>query len=67
MIKNLYERIRRFLRDAMIELRKVAWPTRQETISSTGIVLLTIVIMGAYIGVVDMLLSGLLSFLLKMK
>ncbi len=67
MIRNLYERIRRFIREAIIELRKVAWPTRQETISTTGIVLITIVIMAAYIGAIDTLLSGVLSFLLKIK
>jgi preprotein translocase subunit SecE len=41
------------------ELRKVAWPTRQETIRYTIIVLVTVVVLTSLIGVLDWVFSEL--------
>ncbi len=38
-----------FLREVRAELRKVAWPTRDETVNYSIVVLVTIVFMGALI------------------
>jgi preprotein translocase subunit SecE len=42
-----------FLREVRGELRKVAWPTRSEVVHYTIIVLITIAVMTAFIGVID--------------
>lgn len=42
-----------FFQDVIGELRKVAWPTRQETIRLTLIVLGICLIMGAILGALD--------------
>ena len=42
-----------FFRQVVAELRKVIWPTRRELVSYTWIVLVFVLIMGAYIGVLD--------------
>jgi len=42
-----------FSKAARTEVRKVVWPTRRETIQSTGIVLLLVFIVGVYIFFVD--------------
>jgi len=42
-----------FISDVVGELRKVAWPTRQETIRLTLIVIGVCVIMGAALGAID--------------
>ncbi len=44
-----------FLREVRGELRKVAWPSRPEVIHYTIIVLITIVVMTAFVAVLDYL------------
>jgi len=49
------------------ELKKVTWPSRQETIRLTVIVLLISLIIGAYVGIIDILLAKVLEILTKTK
>ena len=42
-----------FTREVRAELRKVAWPTRQEVIRFSGIVLFTLVVLTAFIFGID--------------
>ena len=44
---------RQFLREVRVELRKVAWPSRAETINYSVIVLITVVVLTAYIATLD--------------
>ena len=44
---------REMLKEARIELRKVVWPTRQETEHATVIVVVTVLICSAFLGVFD--------------
>jgi len=58
---NFFNRIVQFIRESRTELRKVVWPTREETIRHT----LTVIIMS---GVVALFLGGvdyMLQFILK--
>lgn len=45
-----------FARDARTELRKVVWPTRQETIQTTLVVLVMVLIVGIFLWLLDMFL-----------
>jgi preprotein translocase subunit SecE len=45
----------RFIREVLAELKKVTWPTRAETIKLTVIVIAISVIVGLFIGGLDML------------
>jgi len=45
-----------FVKGSRLELRKVVWPTRRETIQGTGIVLLMVIIVGIYLWVLDTVL-----------
>jgi len=49
------------------ELKKVTWPSRQETIRLTVVVLLISLIIGAYVGIIDILLAKVLETLTKTK
>ena len=42
-----------FFKDSYAELRKVVWPTREEVGSSTRVVLVSVVIFAAVLGIVD--------------
>jgi len=50
-----------FLKEVKAELKKVTWPTNKETLSSTYVVLIVVVIASTFIGLVD----GLLAWLVK--
>jgi preprotein translocase subunit SecE len=48
----------------MVELRKVVWPTRQETLQTTMIVLVFVVIVALLLFVLDWILGGLMSWVI---
>jgi preprotein translocase subunit SecE len=54
-----------FLRQTYDELRKVKWPTRDETIRLTTVVIVISLVIGLYIGGLDYLLTQLMSILLS--
>jgi len=49
---------RRFWKDFRGEIKKIVWPDFKTVVKNTGIVLLTVVIIGAMVWVLDFLLSG---------
>lgn len=53
----------RYFRETVAELRKVNWPTRQEAIQLTMIVLVVIFLMSTLLGVLDFLFSRLFGFI----
>ena len=62
-VKGIVDKVRQFLREVRIELKKITWPGRKETIASTVVVIVIVLISGVYLGVVDMLLSRLIRFI----
>ncbi len=46
----------KFIQGSRVELRKVVWPTREEAIQTTGIVLLFAAIMGVFFWLLDLFL-----------
>jgi preprotein translocase subunit SecE len=52
--------IGRFLRDTYDELRKVVWPTWGELYRYTLVVIVTVIILGVFIGGVDYSLTAIL-------
>ncbi|MBW2622118.1 MAG: preprotein translocase subunit SecE [Deltaproteobacteria bacterium] len=61
---KVVEKTRQFFREVRIELLKVNWPSRKETIASTAVVLVLVIIISAYLGLVDAGLSRLMRFIL---
>ena len=57
-------RFRRFFRETRSELKKVTWPTREQTIRLTTVVIGVSAAVGAAIGFVDILIKELFSLLL---
>ena len=45
-----------FFQDSYAELRKVVWPSREEVTSSTKVVLVSVALFSAFLGIVDFLL-----------
>jgi preprotein translocase subunit SecE len=63
---SLGQRIQRFWRETIGELRKVTWPTPEEAWKMTRIVLVVMVIMAAVLGVLDFAFSRMISFLVNL-
>lgn len=66
MVKQVVKenRVMQYFRETRAELRKVVWPTRQEAINLTLIVLGTIVVMSVFFGAIDYLLTALFRLLI---
>ena len=63
-VKVYYSKTRQFLSEVVSELKKVTWPTRKETLGATGVVLILVIIISAYLGLVDYGLSHLVRVLI---
>ena len=53
-----------FARDTQIEVKKVVWPSRQETIQTTGVIIAIVVVTALFLWILDMLLGGFTRWLL---
>ncbi|MCL4363715.1 preprotein translocase subunit SecE [Patescibacteria group bacterium] len=49
------------------ELKKVTWPTREQTIRLTIVVIVVSLIIGFYVGIIDVLLAKGLEFVTKFR
>ncbi len=56
--------IREFFSESMFELRKVVWPTTQETRKITGVIMIVVVIVGLILSGFDFVISWLIRLLL---
>jgi preprotein translocase subunit SecE len=63
--KNFIGKGIQFLREVKVELKKVTWPSRKQTIGSTVVVIVVVMIISLFLGVVDMGLSGLVKVVLQ--
>jgi len=56
----------RFLRDVRVEMGKVTWPTRQDLLQSTVVVLVAVAIAAAFTGLCDLVFSQLVEQILNL-
>ncbi len=61
----MFNKTRNFLKEVKIELKKVAFPTREEVIGSTKVVIITVLIISLFLGLVDLGLSKLVGLALR--
>lgn len=50
-------RLNAFTKETKIELRKVVWPTRDETVKTTGMIMVAVVIVAIFLWIVDAILT----------
>ncbi len=58
------QNVKTFFESVKLELSKVTWPTRKETIATTGVVILIVFIVSLYLGLCDVILSKLIRLVL---
>ena len=56
---------RSFLKDVRLEMTKVTWPTWQELKGQTIVVVVAVLLISAFIGAVDLVLSNLIKVLVR--
>jgi preprotein translocase subunit SecE len=63
---SIFQRIQRFWRETIGELRKVTWPTPEEAWKMTRLVLIVMIIMALVLGVLDLAFSRLIRLLVAL-
>lgn len=58
------EKIKNMIREARAELSKITWPGRQQVWYSTLVVIFVTLIVATYLGIVDLILTGVFSRIL---
>jgi preprotein translocase, SecE subunit, bacterial len=58
-------RWKKFLREVKAELKKVTWPSKQELISFTGVVFVTVTVVAALIWAIDTSFNQILKAIIK--
>ena len=63
---SITQRIQRFWRETVGELRKVTWPTQPEAWKMTRLVLVVMIVMAVILGVLDFAFSKLISLVVAL-
>ena len=63
--KDQENRVVRYVKATRSELRKVVWPTRDETINLTIIVLIVTIGMSAFLGIIDFLFTRAFELIIR--
>lgn len=61
----MFGKIKNFFKEVKIELKKVAFPSRDEVIGSTKVVVVLVLIVATFLGLIDMLLSRLIGIIVR--
>jgi len=61
----VFEKIKTFFKEVKQEIKKVVFPSRDEVIGSTKVVLTLVIIVAVFLGLIDLLLSKLVGMVVK--
>ena len=60
---NLFSRIGKFFKDCRSEFKKLVWPTKKQLVKNSSVVLVSMIVVGACLSLVDVGLSKGLYYL----
>jgi len=58
-------KVKKFVAEVVVELKKVSWSTKRELIDSTWLVIVSSLILGVFIGTTDFVLSKFLELIIR--
>jgi preprotein translocase subunit SecE len=61
----MIDKVKEFFREVKVETKKVVFPSKDELIGSTWVVIITILIVSIFLGLVDLGLSRLVGVALR--
>ena len=56
-VKGFFARIGKYFRDTRSELKKVVWPTKKQSLNSTGVVIVVVIIAALFGGIVRLMIG----------
>jgi preprotein translocase subunit SecE len=61
----MVSKIKQFFKEVKFEIKKVVFPTKDELVGSTWVVIITVVVISLFLGVIDLGLSELVGMALR--
>jgi preprotein translocase subunit SecE len=61
----MLERIKNFFEEVKVESKKVNYPSREELIGSTWVVIVTVIIVSFFLGAIDLALARIVRILVE--
>jgi len=62
-VTGTVQNTREFLQETRVEMKKVTWPSREDVISTTGVVLATVAFFAVYLFVVEQVATRFVTYL----
>jgi len=62
---KMVNKLKEFFRDVKVEVKKVVFPTKEELIGSTWVVIITVIVISLFLGIVDLGLTKLVGIALR--
>jgi preprotein translocase subunit SecE len=59
------DKVKGFFKEVKVEIKKVVFPSRDELIGSTWVVIITVLVISIFLGLVDLSLSKLVGIVLR--
>ena len=63
---NWWQRLKTFLREVVVETKKVTWPAREEVVATTVVVIAASFIFGIFLYVCDLAFFRLVDWVIKL-
>lgn len=63
-IKEKIDQIKDYFKEVYLETKRVTWPSRKDTLKGTYVILITVVVAAAFLGIVDITVGKLIRALL---
>ncbi|RKX39471.1 MAG: preprotein translocase subunit SecE [Verrucomicrobia bacterium] len=57
--------LKTFIQEVKVELLKCTWPTRKELFGQSVVVVISVIILGAFVGLCDLVNMGFLKFVIR--
>lgn len=61
----MLNKVKEFFREVQVETKKVVFPSKDELIGSTWVVIITVIIISVFLGIIDLGLTKLVGIALR--
>jgi preprotein translocase subunit SecE len=63
-VKGKIDKLKEYFKEVYLETKRVTWPSRKDTLKGTYVILITVVVAAAFLGIVDITVGKLIRALL---
>lgn len=61
----MFDRLKTYLAETRVEMKKVTWPSKEELKDATRVVIAASILVTIFIGIVDQILSGIVKLVFR--